>query len=156
MSARRFPVRYRRGPTNAESLLVHPITGQAFLISKEKVGHVFALPNPLRTQGNVARDIGRRMPAFVTDATFTGDGRFALLRTMTQSGVLVFNARSWSQVATIPAPAMDKGESVSVEPSGRSILIGREGTNSPLIRLTLPPAFAAAAPRRAPRCPASR
>lgn len=136
----RFAIRYPSGPVNAEALLVHPITGAAYVISKARVGRLYALPQPMAP--GLATDTGHRLPAFVTDAAFTRDGRFALMRTMTQPELLVFDASTWTQVGALPAPPMAQGESLAVEPDGRSVLIGSEGVHSPLIRVPLPTAFA--------------
>lgn len=136
--SRRYSVVFSNGPHNAEALAIHPTTGQAFLISNAKVGRVYQLPNPLRPGRNVARATAHLMPSFVTDATFTVDGRFVLVRTMGSAAVLVFDSRSWKRVGSIAAPRMDKGESITVERGGTSAILGSEGRRSPLVRLALP------------------
>jgi len=137
VSARRFRVVFSNGPHNAEALAIRPGTGEAFLISNDRVGRVFRLPNPLREGRNVARATNHLMPAFVTDATFTRDGRFVLVRTMQESHLLVFDARTWRRVGSVEAPRMSKGESITVEPNGRTVLLGSEGRHSPLVRVGL-------------------
>ena len=137
VAARRFTVVFSNGPHNAEALAIHPRTGDAFLISNDRVGRVFKLPNPLHAGRNVARATNHLMPAFVTDATFTGNGRFVLVRTMQKSHVVVFDAKTWRRVGTLEAPRMPKGESITVEPNGQTVLLGSEGRHAPLVRVGL-------------------
>jgi len=150
VKARRYSVEYSDGPHNVEALAIHPATGQAFLISNAPRGKVYALPNPLHGGRNVARATEHRMPPFVTDATFAADGRYVLVRTMRDRDVLIFDSTTWTRVGRIKAPAMEKGESITVERDRRSVLLGSEGRRSPVIRVGLP-AFV-----EAPRLPKSR
>lgn len=142
----RFPVSFPDDPQNIEAMLVHPGTRQVFLINKSDGGAatLFALPRTLRPgEDNVATDLRRQMPAGVADGTFTPDSRHALVKTAT--GVVAYDA-SWQPVTSFRVPGLDKGESVTVEPGGRSILLGSEGNDSPLLRVTLPAELAPTAP----------
>jgi hypothetical protein len=76
------------------------------------------------------------MPAGVSDATFTPDGRHALVETA--SKVLVYDPTTWQSVGEFPGPGLPKGESMTVEPGGKSVLMGTEGEDSPLVRIALP------------------
>lgn len=136
--ATRYVVTYSDGPQNVEALLIHPVNNQAYLISNDTVGQVYALPNPLVPGRNVASRTDHLMPGFVTDATFTADGRFILVRTMGTPDVLIFDAASWTQVGHIAGPLMEQGESIAVEAGGQTALLGSEGENSPLARVALP------------------
>jgi len=138
VTARRYSIVFSDGPHNVESLAIHPVTGQAFLISNAPKGRVYALPNPLREGRNVARATDHGMAAFVTDATFTANGRYVLVRTMRDRDVLIFDAESWARVGTIAAPRMAQGESITEEPGGRTLLMSSEGKSSPLVRVALP------------------
>jgi hypothetical protein len=151
VTARRYTVTYSNGPHNVEALAIRPGTGEAFLISNDRVGRVFRLPNPLRDGRNVARATNHLMPAFVTDATFTRDGRFVVVRTMQKSHLQVFDAKTWRRVGSLEAPRMAKGESIAVEPNGRTVLLGSEGRHSPLVRVGLQ-RFAASAATDGSRC----
>jgi hypothetical protein len=91
----------------------------------------------MRPGRNVARATAHLMPSFVTDATFTADGRFVLVRTMDSAAVLVFDATTWRRAGSIEAPQMEKGESITVEPGGQTALLGSEGRRSPVVRVAL-------------------
>lgn len=135
----RFPVTFPDDPKNVEAMLVHPTTRQVLLINKVESGSatLYSLPQVLRAgQDNAATDLGRTMPANVADAAFTPDGRHALVKTAT--GVVGYDTTTWAPVTSFRVPGLVKGESITVEPGGRSILLGSEGTDSPLLRVTLP------------------
>jgi hypothetical protein len=123
-------------------MMVYPSTRQVFLISKTETGAgtLYVLPKALRNgEENVARDLRRQMPAQVTDAAFTPDGRYALVKTGT--GVVAYDVQTWEPISSFRTPGLDQGESLTVEPGGRSILLGSEGDDSPILRVTLPSAL---------------
>jgi hypothetical protein len=87
---------------------------------------------------NRARYVGRTALSFATDATSSPDSRYVLVRGMVS--VEVYDAASWKLVHTDVIPAETGGETIAMERSGRSYLIGREGSDSPLIRVAFNPA----------------
>jgi len=138
-AVQRFPVAFQGGPKNVEGMMIYPSTRQVFLISKTESGSgtLYVLPQALRNgEKNVATNLRRPMPARVSDATFTPDGRFALLKTAT--GVVAYDVKTWRAINSFETPGLDKGESLTVEPGGRSILMGSEGDDSPIVRMSLP------------------
>jgi hypothetical protein len=148
----RYPVKYSTGHSNVEAMMVYPTTGQIFLISKKNEDggkpNLFVLPQTLQPgQTNMATSLNRPMPAGVSDATFTPDGRHALVETA--SKVLVYDPTTWQTVGEFAGPGLPKGESMTVEPGGKSLLMGTEGEDSALVRLALP-AYAATVPTSAP------
>jgi hypothetical protein len=147
----RFPVALQGGPKNVEGMMVYPSTRQVFLINKAEGGSgtLYVLPQSLRSgERNVATNLRRQMPAQVTDAAFTPDGRYALVKTVT--GVVAYDVRTWKPINSFRTPGLDKGESLTVEPGGRSILLGSEGDDSPIVRMTLPAALAPVAATSGP------
>jgi hypothetical protein len=147
----RFPIALQGGPRNVEGMMVYPSTRQVFLISKTDGGSgtLYVLPQALRNgEENVATNLRRQMPARVSDATFTPDGRFALMKTAT--GVVAYDVKTWQAINSFETPGLDKGESLTVEPGGRSILMGSEGDDSPIVRMTLPAALAPGAATTSP------
>jgi hypothetical protein len=155
--ARRHPVAYPGGPIDVEALAVSPVTGAKFLISKGLFGGtVFALPDPLVEDApNEAVALKGDIPGLVTDASFTPDGRYVVARTYTSAYLL--DVTTWKSVRSIDLPSAEQGETLAVEGAGRSILVGSEGTASPLVRVPLevPRAEPSATPTTAPTPTAS-
>lgn len=139
VDARRYPITYPGGALDVEALVVSPVTGEKFLISKGLLGGtVFSLPEPLaEDQPNEAVALAGDIPGLVTDAAFTPDGRYVLARDYSEAYVL--DPVTWGIVASSDLPQVDQGETLAVEDSGRSYLIGSEGTGSPLIRVPFSP-----------------
>ena len=137
----RYQVALPGGPQDVEGLLVHPQTDRVYIVSKNEDGNgrIFELPD-LTPGGTVqARDIGEA-PEGVTDATFTNNGQWALLRT--EDDVWIFNPETWEAVGRVETPELEQGESVTVERGDRTVLLGTEGKNSPIVRVALPEANA--------------
>lgn len=138
LSSTRYPISYPQGPQNAEALLIHPTTGAVYIITKASTGRLYRLPSPVSTSSNIMINQNKPMPPNVTDATFTTDGRFVLIRCQGVQNTLVYDANTWTSVGAIGTPALEKGESITVEPGGKSFLVGSEGKNSPIIRVLIP------------------
>jgi len=138
-AVQRFPVSYPNGPVNVEGMMVYPTTEQVFLINKTEHGNatLFALPRTLRNhQDNEAVNLRRPMPVGVSDASFTPDGRHALVETGTV--IRTYDVTTWEPVGQFETPNLKQAESLTIEPGGRSILLGSEGKDSPLVRMALP------------------
>ncbi|AXT85943.1 hypothetical protein C6I20_12620 [Aeromicrobium sp. A1-2] len=137
VTAKRYPVTYEGGPANVEALLVDPITGAKSLVSKALLaGTIYALPATLRTDGaNRATVVDEGAPSLVTDGSMTADGRHALLRSYVSASVV--DTSTWRSVGSEPLPSQPQGESITIERSDRTFLIGSEGERSALIRLPL-------------------
>lgn len=147
---RRYAVTYDDGPQNVEAIAVPPRSGPILLLSKLSAGGlVHRLPKNLRENGaNVATPTLRTTPAFTTDATYTADGRHVLVRNYAVAEVR--DADSWDLIRTDVLPDQQLGETIALEPSGRSYLIGSEGLNSVLMRVafTIDPASPSPAPTK--------
>lgn len=135
VKADRYAVAYADGPTDVETLLINPKTNKKYLIGKGLFGgEVYPLPATLKTDTtNKLTPIGAEVPLLLTDGAFTSDGRFAVLRSYV--GINVFDVRTWHQVRTEPLPHQQQGETLAMESSGDSILIGSEGADSKLLRV---------------------
>lgn len=135
----RYPLRYRSGPQDAETLLVGPKSRSIMVVSKGITGGtVYAAPRRLRADGpNVLRRVRRaHPPGLVTDGSFTPDGERVVLRTY--GNAVVYDAATWDEAWAGDLPSQRQGESLTVEPDGESFLIGTEGLPSPILRIDMP------------------
>ena len=139
----RFPVKFEDGPKNVEAMLINPISGQVFLIRKVKKDKgddeaaIYALPTDLKNgQTNVARKLDVKMPNWVTDGEITPDGRRALVKT--EDEILIYDPTDWSLMEKFGTRKIGQSESLTIEPDQKSVLIGAEGKDSPLLRIPLP------------------
>jgi hypothetical protein len=142
--AERYAIAYPNGPRNAEAFCINPVTKNRYIISKEASGNLYRSKVGDLALGkvNVLEHVGRKLPAYVTDACFTDDGRFVLVRQKDKPDtVAVLDGDSWRKVGTIPVPPLAKPESITVEEDGLHFLIGTEGKNSPVYRVALPEAY---------------
>ena len=135
VTPRRFPVAYQDSPQNVEAIAVPPDSGPILLLSKVGAGGlVYRLPATLRENAaNVATPTRRATPAFTTDATYTADGKQVLVRNYPIAQVR--DAATWRLIRTDVLPDQPLGETIALEPSGRSYLIGSEGQSSELLRI---------------------
>lgn len=135
----RYPIRYPSGPQDAETVLVGPGSRMVFVVSKGVLGgRVYRLPRaPSTERPNVVRRVAKAdAPGLVTDGSYTPDGSRIVLRTY--DNVVVYDAGSWQETWSDSLPDQRQGESLSVEPGGRSVLVGTEGIPSPVLRVGLP------------------
>lgn len=133
----RFQFHYPDGGHDAEALLVHPTTGQPFVVTKQLGGGgIYAGPTePVPGGGLESLTRVGDAPAMVTDGAFLPDGSAIVLRTYTQAHVL-----SWPDVKpirTIDLPKQKQGESLTVLPDGKNVLVGSEGENQPVYNVSL-------------------
>ncbi|HWM38255.1 MAG TPA: hypothetical protein VNS49_14180 [Streptomyces sp.] len=136
----RYTVRYDDGPRDAESLMVHPKTGRAYIASKsqEKKGRIYAGPEQLSPSGvNVFRRIART-EVWATDGAFSPDGSRLALRGY--FGGEMFKWRDGKPEALdrpVSVPMAGQGESVTFTPDGRTLMCGSEGKSSSVDPLEL-------------------
>ena len=145
-TADRYGVTFPDGPVDVEGMLVQPTTDHVFLVSKNRdgLGTIYRLPT-LRSGSTVeAEDMHVQAPEAVTDATFTHAGTRALLRT--NKDVWIYDPKRWEPISKVETPKLEQGESVTVERGDRTMLLGSEGKNSPILRVPLPDQPASAPP----------
>lgn len=128
-----YRMRYEDGRHDAEALLVHPQTGRIYVVAKDGAG-VYEAPETLDPEGvNVLRRVAWA-PMTVTDGAFLFDGRM-VLRNYTDA----FVSRGPGQPQlVVRLPGTAQGESLAVAPGYQAVLIGSEGTNSPVFWQPLP------------------
>ena len=147
-----FDLVYPDGARDAEALLVHPVTGQLFVVTKGVfAGTVYAAPARLRAdRPNRLVEVGVA-PGIVTDATFLPGGGAAVLRTYSQAYLVAYP--SWQDVAAWDLPSQDQGEGIALD--GRRLLLSTEGARSRVLAVDLPP-LAGASDLRSPAWTALR
>lgn len=135
--ADRYPITLDGGAVEIEAIAVLP--GRVDLFSKGwPNGRAFRLIGLTESGPNIARVTRRKSPAWTADASATPDGRYVLLKGAVQ--VEVRDARTWQLLHADVIPMLAQGETIAVEASGESYLIGSEGANSPLVRIAFRPA----------------
>ncbi|MFE2289131.1 WD40 repeat domain-containing protein [Streptomyces sp. NPDC059443] len=149
LKAEQFTVKYEDGPRNAEALMVHPVTGRAYIASKDqRAGALYEGPETLSPTGtNIFRRIGD-VP-WVTDGAFSPDGGRLTLR-----GYLWAKTYPWKdgrpsgEGEAVAAPWQGQAESVTYTPDGSTLMFGAEGVNSRVVAVpvTRPPSPSASAP----------
>ncbi len=138
---------------NSETLLVDPITGDLFIVTKDAAGTsvLFKAPAPLvpntritLTRAGVIQLPGRTTSdVFATAGDISQAGDLIVLRTYNR-------AYAWRRAAgqsveatmlgnrcTITVRSEPQGESIGLAPDGRSYFTVSEGTGQPLYRYTL-------------------
>ncbi|GAA2285646.1 hypothetical protein GCM10010149_34480 [Nonomuraea roseoviolacea subsp. roseoviolacea] len=135
LPAVRYRFRYADGARNAEGLMVNPVTGRLYVVSKEFAGSVYAAPAKLRTgRVNVLRKVAAA-PLMATDAAYAPDGSSYVIRTYFSATVYRPNG---DMIAKMSMPELDQAESITYTADGRSVLVGSEGVSSPVYRVPLP------------------
>ena len=137
VTADRYPITLDGGAIEIEAMSIVP--GRIDLYAKGwPYGRALQLVGRLTTSGpNVARLTKRMTPGWTSDASATPDGRYVLLHGAVQ--VDVREARTWRLVHSDVIPMLAQGETIAVEASGQSYLIGSEGADSPLVRIAFNP-----------------
>jgi hypothetical protein len=159
--AARFDLKYEDGAHDAETLMVHPRTGQLFVVTKsEKGSGVYAAPLPLRKEGpNLLRKVASI--DFAALATSSGAGGAGMSRTATGGDIApdvtpvvvrtYTDAWEWKvengEVARafqaapvrIALPASPGGEAIAYRRDGRGLLLSCEGVNAPVHELARRP-----------------
>lgn len=122
---------------NAEAFMIHPTTGVYYIISKEATGQLFSY-----TPGQPAAvNMNRPMPSNVSDAAMSNGGGFAFIRSASRDVCDVYQTKTWAKVGEIPLIHVDKGESLTLDPDGKSFLYSSEGDNPPIYRAVIPAAW---------------
>ncbi|MCD9155228.1 hypothetical protein [Aeromicrobium duanguangcaii] len=138
VDARRFPVSLEGGPADVEALLAPPSSDRLQVVTKTLAGaEVLTLSEGDLDDTRTARfrKTAEDLPALVTDGAYSPDGsRVALLSYGTLWSV---DPTEWSVVGSGPLPSLEQSETVAFVSDG-AVLVGSEGSDSPLYRLTLP------------------
>jgi hypothetical protein len=135
---RSYDFAYPDGPHDAETLLVDG-SGRLYLVTKGLQAGIYVAPaQPSRQGVNQLRRVADA-PAYVTDGVFLPGGRQIALRTYVS--VLLLDAQTYRVTARDVVPLQRQGESLTVSLDGRSLLIGSEGRQSPVLQIPVPAAM---------------
>jgi hypothetical protein len=128
-------LKYPRGARDAETLLVDPSTGRLFVVSKQIfAGTVYRAPQRLSEDHvNHLHAVGVA-PSVVTDGAFLSDG-MVVLRTYGQAELV--DRDGWRASTATKLPPQPQGESIAAIPGSDDVLIGTEGSDAAVQRLTL-------------------
>ncbi|MDZ4287579.1 MAG: hypothetical protein U0984_06455 [Prosthecobacter sp.] len=149
---------YPDGPRNAESLLVHPITGRLYTISKSEEGHsaLYAFPQPLMKDKAMVLEkvIALEFPATVrvgkrpkdacqvTAACFAPDGRRLIIATYSYLHEWQIDdgeplATALTRPATVIKPVLlAQLEAICYDADRRSLWLTSERLPTPLYRIS--------------------
>lgn len=136
VNATSYSFAYPDGPHNAEGLMVHPVSGRLYIVTKASSGAgIYAAPSTLSTTrtNNLTRVASA--PSLIKAATFSPDGRRFILSG--GSLLYVYDGFGDSPV-TMKKPPLKQGESAEITRGGGSVLVGSEGADSPVYRLAMP------------------
>ena len=146
--AEAIELRYPDGPHDAEVLLVHPVTGDIYIVTKEAVSGVYRATAPFDGTGPRTLERVGRFSIFATLAARTGgsispDGRRIALATYGGGFELTLPARVsmsgfdaiWDQTpAPVDAGRAGQREAITYSADGRSIVTMTEGSRTPIYR----------------------
>ena len=146
-------LRYPDGPHDAEVLIVHPHTGDVYIITKELVSGVYRAVAPLDTTGTTTLELVGRFSIFATLADRTGGtispdglrvalatygGGFELLLRTPPGGAPAPFDSIWNQTPSrISVPNPGQLEAITYTADGRSVLLMPEGARSSIFRAEL-------------------
>jgi len=133
-----YPLEYADGPSDVEALLVDPVGGAGWLVTKGVFGgqllRLPRLPAPGQpvTPAPVA---GVDLPGLVTDGTVLPGGEAAVLRTYTDA--YVYRLPGWTPAGSFVLPRQEQGETVTAL-SATLLLAGSEGNPALIDEVPVP------------------
>lgn len=141
-------LRYPDGPHDAETLLVHPFTGDLYVVSKEVVSGVYKAPAPVNGSTITTLDLIAELSIFANLSDRTGgaispDGRRVALSTYGGAFELVLDTSArtpfdsiWSQTPTrIASTSLAQLEAITYGADGRGVFMTGEGPHSPIFEV---------------------
>jgi hypothetical protein len=142
VTAERYKFTPLGGPQNLESFAINPTNNHRYWVSKTLPKSDLYRSKAGTLQPGVVNKLEHLadyLPSLTSDICFSTDGRFVFLR---QKGwpktISVLDGKTWVWLEDIPCPATSKPESITADPDGKTVWVGSEGDDSPLIPVTLP------------------
>ncbi|MFD6417292.1 WD40 repeat domain-containing protein [Streptomyces sp. NPDC060194] len=150
VTATQYDVKYADGPRDAESLLVHPVTGRAYIVSKNEAGGGF-YAGPQKLRAGVTNTFTRvaDLDLWATDGAFSPDGKRLAVRGYFGGRTYDWDAAEGRPVRERSAdvPLQRQGESVTYSADGSALMYGSEGAGSGVVRVPLSGEERAESPR---------
>ena len=153
--AEAFRLTYPDGPHDAEALMVHPKSGDLYIVTKARGSDartgVYKAPAPLRKQGVISLRLVATldlpdMSSFtllvgrITGADISDDGKRVILcdyfrawEAMLPADAVNFDSIWQSKWISFELPGRPQGEAICYQPDERGILATSEGSPFPLI-----------------------
>jgi hypothetical protein len=134
-------LRYPDGPHDAEVLLVHPDSGDLYIVTKGDA-IVYTARAPLASDTTLER-VGRSQTAGIlpgpTGGDIAPDGSRAVFSTYTDAYELVLSGGRFDSIwrtdpIDISLPGVEQREAIAYDLDGTSILITSEGVHAPIYR----------------------
>lgn len=133
---------YPDGARDAEALLVHPVTGRLYVVTKGVfAGELYAAPPELADRAPNTLGLIGATTGIVTDGAFFPDGEHLILRTYTSA--IVYSFPALEEVGSFELPPQDQGEGIAA-PSTRFVYLSSEGQQAPVLRVPVPAKIRAA------------
>ncbi|MET9428490.1 hypothetical protein [Streptomyces sp. NPDC003036] len=139
VTATRYTVRYEDGPRDAESLVVHPRSGRAYIISKKRSGKgaLYESPAVLSASGvNTFKRVAD-INVWATDGAFSPDGTRLVVRSYFEARAYRWRDGRPSEIGWPAVPLQRQGESVTFTLDGRTLMYGSEGARSRVVPVAL-------------------
>ncbi|MFI2434439.1 WD40 repeat domain-containing protein [Streptomyces sp. NPDC018693] len=132
--ATQYVVKYRDGPRDAESLVVHPRTGRVYIIDKqEDGGHLYEGPARLSTTAPNIFEPTVPVDLWATDAAFSPDGEQLAVRGYFGGIAYDWNGGDLKRLGRLSVPLQRQGESVTYTADGAKLMYGTEGAGSTVV-----------------------
>jgi hypothetical protein len=129
--ATQYVVKYTDGARNAESLVVDPKTGRAYIIDKnENGGHLYEGPAELSASGTNYFKPVATVDLWATDAAISPDDRQLAVRGYFGGIYYDWNGGRIKRKGRLNVPLQGQGESVTYSVDGSKLLYGSEGAGS--------------------------
>ncbi|KQY56821.1 hypothetical protein [Nocardioides sp. Root140] len=134
-STDRHEVSWQGGPEDAETLMVHPVTGRLYAVTKGVLGgQVLEAPATLGPGRNVFKPVGETS-GLITDGAFFPDGLHFVLRNYGKA--YVYDTATMSEIGDFELPSQQQGEGLAVGPDDR-IYLSSEGVHAKVLRVDVP------------------
>lgn len=141
VSAKRIYLKYPGGAKlNAEALISHPTTGEMYLLTKASAGRAYKIGKlaDLSTSKQMSLVVSS-LPANISDATFSKNGKYIFIRTTNKTTVYVYSFPEWKRVTPdIPVPSQGKGEGITVSADGKYLWMSSEGSGAAITLAAIP------------------